>query len=688
MTDHIPSGANAQIPFPDEIAHLKWIEQRIADALGEAENSVRQLEQEYRITKQYMVQHRSEIDPHEMLQHEQMLIRIDRSGAFAIANRDRVIKLMDSPYFARIDFAEGQDGTPCPYYIGRFAFSDAQQLQIIDWRAPIAGLFYDFEVGCAHYLAPHGRIDGDLTRKRQFKIRQGIMEYALETSGSMQDDVLQRELALNSDDRMKSIISTIQKEQNAIIRSDISQTMVIQGVAGSGKTSIALHRIAFLLYRFKQRLTAEHVAILSPSRIFGDYISGVLPELGEQPILSLGLADIAKAQLDGVIDFDQEPSPSKAQHAAQATRARTKATPAFLQAMDDFVQDLANIAFEAREYRYEAHHVSAQWISARLNQYKNTPFMQRLSMIADDIHDRFESENYLSDRLPPPRTILKALKSMRKIKSTLVLYRTFIKQLDSPKLFIMAGSGRIEWSDVYPFIYLHAAFFGLQNVGRVRHLVIDEMQDYTPIQLAVIHRIYPCQKTILGDFGQSIHPIHCHTLEDLMRVYPDARLVTLTKSYRSTCEIIRFARQFCPEIEIDVIDRHGPEPEVIQCQSKQEQLAILHQAIDRVRSGIHASLGILLKTDEQVQALWDQITDRTGIQRITEDTDTFEGPIHIASIRMAKGLEFDEVVIMDADAPGDGSDQDRRLLYVACTRAMHRLTLLRTRSHHSIKREP
>lgn len=234
------------IPFPEEVTHLQHIQKKLQAALDQADQSVSRLDEDYRDAKSYMVEHRGDIDPHEMFQSSLVLKQIDRSGAFAVEVRDRLGKLMDSPYFARIDFkADGKEEASA-YYIGRFAFTHESKLLILDWRAPIANIFYEYELGPAQYTAPGGCIQGELTRKRQFKIKAGVMEFALETSMNVQDDVLQRELSLSADEKMKSIIATIQREQNAIIRNEKAKTMIIQGVAGSGKTSIALHRVAFM----------------------------------------------------------------------------------------------------------------------------------------------------------------------------------------------------------------------------------------------------------------------------------------------------------------------------------------------------------------------------------------------------------------------------------------------------------
>ena len=255
------------IPFPDELKHLSHTLQIIDTALEEAREDVLRLDQEYRDAKRYMAEYRNEMDSHEKLQNERLLDQTDRTGVFAAEVCEKLEKLKESPYFARIDFVSDGEEEADTFYIGRFGFTHGNEKLIFDWRAPISGIFYDYDIGRAGFEAPVGWIEGELTRKRQFKIQNGIMEYAIESSTNVQDEILQKELAHTSDEKMKSIISTIQREQNVIIRNEKANTLIIQGVAGSGKTSIALHRIAFLLYRFKNQITAEDVAIVSPNRV-------------------------------------------------------------------------------------------------------------------------------------------------------------------------------------------------------------------------------------------------------------------------------------------------------------------------------------------------------------------------------------------------------------------------------------
>lgn len=528
--------------FPDELSHLENIQQLLASALDDTEKTIADMELEYSDTRMYLSQNRSEIDPHEMFQTQQILQQIDSSGSFIVKTRDRIKKQQASPYFARIDFCE--TGKDCAvFYIGQFSFNHGRDIIIFDWRAPVSSMFYDCELGPAGYTAPRGEITGELTKKRQFKITGGHMEYALESSMQIHDDVLQRELSHSSDEKMKSIIATLQREQNLIIRNEKAGSMIIQGVAGSGKTSIALHRIAFLLYRFKDSLKAQNISILSPNSVFADYISNVLPELGEEPVYELGFSDIAFVQLEKVIDYEDDIDPFENDDRSLAERIAYKSSLDFLRLMDGYIAQLPSICFEAMDLVFEPFTIKKAWLQSRFNAYSRYSIKKRLDMLADDINEELTTLNYGGHELPKLRAIKKELKATLKYKKSLKLYQEFYRQIHRPDMLVMAGRNKLEWNDVFPFIYLHAAFEGVTDSRIIKHLVIDEMQDYSPVQYAVINLLFPCSKTILGDFSQYVNPNHRHSLDDLQKVYPEAQLMRLNKSYRSSYEIIQFAKR-------------------------------------------------------------------------------------------------------------------------------------------------
>ncbi len=668
------------IQFPDEIAWLEEINSKIDDTLEKSGIRMKQIDEDYMDFKRYTLEHN--IDPHEAFQNELLLKQVDRSGAFFVKMHNLTAKLIKSPYFARIDFLEKNNPVAITRYIGASSFMYENELLIIDWRSPFAGMFYDYELGPAAYDAPQKRIEGELSRKRQFKITNRKMMYILESSLNIQDDILQRELSQTSDDKMKSIIATIQKEQNQIIRNEQAETLIIQGVGGSGKTSIALHRVAFLLYRFKNTLKAKDITIISPNKVFGDYISNVLPELGEERINQLSFADIASMQLDGIINFEADKDPLETNDAKWTERVRFKSTLYFLKLMDDYIEKMIASVFEPAAYTHGKYAVSAEWICRRYNAYRDDPVKQRLRKIAEDIHERFDANRIAGNPVPRPPAILKNLNNMLKAKNTFSLYADFYTEVKMSSVLSFPAKKTLEWSDVYPFLYLHAAFEGLRKStyegSNIKHLVIDEMQDYTPIQYAVIKRLFRCPMTILGDFGQRINPNHLHTLTDIQQVYHNAALFELTKSYRSTYEIITFAKGIRSVNKLEPIERHGEAPAVIQCDDEQDEIIKMKSKLDTfLRSG-YTSLAVILKTNSLAEFFFNALSKDYKVHLISPKTARFVNGISVTSVQMSKGLEFDEVIIPNANKKTYSSEHDRNLLYIACTRAMHTLTLMYT----------
>jgi len=671
---------NRQQKYTEEIEHLEEIKVKLTNAFNNYEETVERYDKEYMDSKRYLAEYRNEIDPREIFQNEMAIQQIERAGIMTVHIRDRIARLLDSPYFARIDFREEDEEDESVFYIGRFSFSDRETAEILifDWRAPVSSMFYDYEPGLSGYDAPVGRVAGELVRKRQFKISQGQLEYALESAVSIRDEVLQRELSHTSDEKMKSIIATIQKEQNRIIRSDHADTLIIQGVAGSGKTSVALHRIAFLLYRFKETLSARNVMILSPNKVFADYISDVLPELGEEPIFEMSFFDLAEIQLEGTIRFQPDKDPLAANDPAWSERVRLKSGINFIKRMDEYLEHAADAYFEPADCRFGRFKISGEWILERYYAYGKYPVLRRLHEVSGDIYDRFATENVRKEKLPDKKEIFSKLTDMYRIKDTLSLYKDFYRTMMNSDKLVMPDRETLEWADVYPFLYFHAAFAGLKENKMIKHLVIDEMQDYTPVQYAVINQLFRCKKTILGDFGQSLNPNHQHTLDDLRRLYDNAEIVKLKKSYRSTFEIIQFAKRIQNVEDLIPVERHGEPAEVIACRDSGEELDIIKKKINNFQNSGMATLGIILKTNEKAAELYRVLSDSFDIQLLAPESRRFSNGITVTSIQMSKGLEFDEAIIPSADRETYHTDHDRKLLYIACTRAMHKLSFLHT----------
>lgn len=661
--------------FPEEITHLKMVKEKLHDTLVKLEEKVAGYEEEYIESKRYIAGSWSEMDPMERFSNERSITQIEHAGNSAIKMRTKMEKLIDAPYFARMDFRYDGEDEAGQFYIGKFSFDDNNQMLIYDWRAPISGMYYDFELGRASYEAPVGSIEGDIIRKRQFKIKDGRMEYVLESAINIDDDVLQRELSHTSDEKMKSIIATIQKEQNQIIRNDQANVLIIQGVAGSGKTSIALHRVAYLLYRYKERLSANHVVIISPNKVFADYISNVLPELGEEPIMEVCFEDLAADELAGVLDYEGFADQMEPPASGWAERTLFKSGLSFITLADEYLAYADKAYFQPQECVFGNFIIPKDFIQGRYDAYKNRPIGERFAEITDDILNRIKTDNIQGHKIPTQNEVMKKLTAMFNVKNTLALYADFYTHINRPEMFVLVDKNKLEWADVFPYLYFKLFTEGVSKFQGIQHMVIDEMQDYTPIQYAVINRMFRCKKTILGDFGQSLNPYSLHTPSVFKDIFDQVEIVELNKSYRSTYEIIEFSKKIQRDQKIEPIERHGDEPDLISCNNRQSEWTVIKGKAASFQEGEYATLGILCKDLRQANALHQELSKEFHIHLLDAGSSRFAKGITITTIAMSKGLEFDEVIIPSANTETYHSAHDRSLLYVACTRAMHRLAL-------------
>src|SRR3989337_2053805 len=383
----------------EEREYLEEIKEKLLIAIRRVDETVKQFSEELRQNKEYIYEHQSGMDEADMVAAGQSINRMVFSGESAVARKKKLLKLGESPYFGRIDFVPTENAGRSPVYIGIYSFShETQKTNLIyDWRAPISSMFYDVELGQAWYTTPSGKIDGELVLKRQYKIKEGKMEFMIENSVNIHDDILQKELSKSSDDKMRNIVATIQRDQNAVIRNETARVMIIQGVAGSGKTSIALHRIAFLLYRFRETIAAKHILIISPNKVFADYISNVLPELGEENIPEMGMDELAMEVLENKNTFQsffQQVSSLLEEHdAAFIARIRFKSSFEFLSKLNKYLIYIENHYFTFTELRVAGTVVPFPFIEERFKAYHRIPLLKRFPEIIKDI------QNYVRDNV-------------------------------------------------------------------------------------------------------------------------------------------------------------------------------------------------------------------------------------------------------------------------------------------------
>lgn len=666
----------------EEREYLANLMSRLREALRKIDTTIDSAQHEIIDAKKYLWENRSELDPAETAANKvDIMLRIDQ-GEKAVDKRRKLQKLVESPYFGRVDFvADGQSRSDS-HYIGVHAFSedDSQKNLIYDWRSPVASMFYDFEVGRASYSSPAGQVEGEICLKRQYKIKDGVMHYMIESSMNINDEVLQKELSQTSNEKMKNIVATIQKEQNVIIRNEHSHELIIQGVAGSGKTSVALHRVAFLLYRNKGTLTSRNIWIISPNKVFSDYISNILPELGEEKIMELGMEEIAARELEGVCKFQtfsQQVSELAASNdPSLIERIQWKSGIDMVERLDRFLADMSESYFVPADVIIDDAHIAKEDILQAYQKAANLPIRKRLEKAASVLSANTRDENGDKLSAATAKKVRTAIKKMFASLNLLVIYKEFYETMGRPELFTYKKTKMLEFSDVFPLVYLKIHVEGTAGFDEVKHVLVDEMQDYTPVQYAVLSRLFTCKKTILGDCNQSVNPYSSSSITEIKKIFPEADTVELLKSYRSTMEIIRFAQQINRNSRIIPIERHGPCPEIKKANGRSDEIAQIKKIIAKFQESENRTLGIVCKMQSQAENLYQEIRNSSkGVYLLNFNSDQFHEGIIVTSSHLAKGLEFDQVIVPFADAENYKTDMDRSLLYIACTRAMHTLTL-------------
>lgn len=460
--------------------------------------------------------------------------------------------------------------------------------------------------------------------------------------------------------------------------------LIIQGVAGSGKTSVALHRIAFLLYRYKDTITSRDILILSPNKVFADYIANVLPELGEDKIPEKGMEELAAELLDHKFRFQnffqQVGQLLEKDDESFIGRIRFKATFEFLNKLNQYLLHIENNYFQAEDMIVKRYPVPGWFIEERLRALHRVPLFRRFERVARDVEENIRIYYQYEITGAERNSIRSGVRKMFRITAIRNLYKDLFEWLGKPEMFKTAKGSILEYSDVFPLIYLKIRLEGISALDRVKHLLVDEMQDYTPVQYAVLGLLFPCRKTILGDAGQSVNPYSSSNSSEIQKALPGADCVELTKSYRSTCEIISFARRISGAASMEVIERHGDNPEVKELRNKDDEIREIKDIVGRFMKTGQNSLGIICKTQKQADRLHSRLKeDYRDIYLLNSGSTSFSNGVIITSVHLAKGLEFDQVIVPFATAVNYTTEVDRGLLYIACTRAMHKLTLTYTK---------
>ncbi|MHB1393431.1 MAG: RNA polymerase recycling motor HelD [Clostridia bacterium] len=664
------------------------------------------------------------------------------------------------PYFARIDFHEDEKLKAENLYIGKMALirDKDQELIIVDWRAPIANLYYEGRLGDASYQSPEGNINGSLLLKRQCSIEEGKLKEIFDIDITANDEFLQASLGANADSRLKEIVSTIQEEQNRVIRADMWKPLIVQGAAGSGKTTIALHRIAYLIYTYEKTFKPDNFMIIAPTKFFLNYISDVLPELGVEKTKQTTFEEFAAniiGQKFKVSDANEKllnfiiskPSPEQVErNRLLRQESEFKSSMAFRDVLDDYITAAEEDFIPKEDFKLLTKVIySYEEINKLFREdYRKQPFVKRIEEIKKHLANRLkskkqailqEAQSACDKRIVQAKLILDEGEERQKIitelidkknefigrveqycKSAVKEYVSKISRLNpyeyykdfvsNEELFhslvdgIMSretagfirestlydmNSGRIDIEDMAPIIYLKYKIHGVDEKLPVKHIVIDEAQDFSVFQLYVLKIIIKESSfTILGDLSQGIHSyrgikdwgdVDVHVFEGRC-----GKLV-LEQSYRTTVEIMEAANKVIANLKNDnliparPVIRHGEKVERIEKRSREDIASDIWEKIKELKKQQFKSIAIICKTADTCSELRKGFKAGKEAPRIiTEKDREYKSGVVIVPAHLSKGLEFDVVFVADAEAESYGdSELDTKLLYVAMTRPLHRL---------------
>ena len=615
-------------------------------------------------------------------------------------------KMIKSPYFARIDFKFDDEDEFEKIYIGRSSLrkNSYQEMYVYDWRSPIASIFYRFMTGEAFYDAPCGRVTGELNLKRQYEIKNGILEYFFDSDVQIVDEFLRQLLSQNTTAKMKAIVETIQHEQDVVIRDMENDLLMVQGVAGSGKTSIALHRAAYLMYQGLQtKLSANNIMIISPNSIFEQYISNVLPELGEDNVISSVFEDILSELLNGRKiqsrnDFLENLIVNSKYKEISRNSIEFKTSSFFREILDQFLIDIPRQWIEFEDVYYEGKCVvSRQILKDKILGRTETPLGIKLEQLEDYILEQIFGTGKGRGHKEEKNLIKQEIQKFIKI-DIVELYKIlfsneayFYSLLQNSNLSQGIKSiweytrenleaDRLYYDDAIAIAYLYLKIYGTNKYKNIKQVVIDEAQDYYPLQYEIFNLLFSNAKfTILGDMKQTLAKKEDISFyEQIQKILNKKKssLIMLDKSFRCTNEILNFSLKFIEQSsQIKSFNRNGDSPKVYIADNSEIFIDEIVKEINLCQEKGFQSICLICKTEKNSTYLFNKIKHKLDIQLIKNGSVSDLQGVFILPVYMSKGLEFDAVLICDADSQNYHDEDDKNLLYVACTRALHKLSL-------------
>lgn len=662
--------------------HLKLVSEKLNKKIHDMSATILAVQKDIESMNDYYWENYTEMDQYgyEDFDNQRALLNQVNANTENRKMLERLKKMAGSAFFGSVEFQYDGEDTAEDFYIGigNFAERTGGLPLIYDWRAPVSGLFYDYDKGEASYEAPGGMMEGEILSKWQYKIRNNKMIYEFESDVKIDDDILKQELGNNGDVQLKNIVSTIQKEQNAIIRNTKDKVLAIQGAAGSGKTSVALHRIAYLLYHDRERLKSSNVLILSPNSVFSDYISHVLPELGEEHIQEMSFDLFAYRELkDVVADCEDRYHhiENRMQHsdAEAEERYHWKQSQDFVGAVEAFLVLLEDDLMNFKTFEYRGFAKTAEEL-VQLFYFKFTehPLLSRMEAVMEYVLDEYETLARRSIEEEERALIREWFMGMYETMDIYKIYNWILEENGFPTIPDVPLENRVlSYEDVYPILYLKHRLCAMKKHQNIRHLVIDEMQDYSYLQYVILQNMFSCNMTILGDKAQTVDDRPQDVLRFLPKIFGKGiRKIEMKRSYRNTLEIAEYASNITGLTGIEYLERHGkPVVERVVSSEKEGLKEVLNQV--SVGTDKYETAAILTMTETQAKAAYKYLKQhREDVFYIDRDSSEFCRGITVTTYYLAKGLEFDQVFVLGGEKDNPFYSQFK---YISATRALHEL---------------
>lgn len=667
----------------DGTNYLQMVTEKLEKRILEIQQSISEGQKEIEGMHEYYWENYTEMDQYgyENFDNQQALLHQVNANQEQIALKHRLKTMLDAPFFGRVDFCYEGEEEPEPFYIGigNFAEQAGHVPLIYDWRAPVSGLFYDFDKGEASYEAPGGLMEGEVTSKWQYKIRRGKMVYEFESDVKIDDEILKAELGSNGDVQLKNIVRTIQKEQNAIIRNTSDRIMVIQGAAGSGKTSVALHRIAYLLYHDRKQMKSSNILILSPNSVFSDYISHILPELGEENIREMSFDLFAYKELRDTV-FDCEDRYDQIERELQggfgteeSAQYERKQSEEFLSQAEGFLMELEDSLLEFRDMEFRGMvKTEAELLNLFYFKFQDIPLLARMDAVLEYFVDEFETLHSCTLSEEDLDSLREKFKKLYRTRDLYVLYNEFLEESGYKTLPQVPYEKRfLAYEDVYPMLYLKYRLLGKAGQKAIKHLVIDEMQDYSYLQYEILKGLFPCKMTILGDRAQTMEAKEQDVLTFLPKILgKQMRKIIMDKSYRNTVEIASYANQITGVTDVRLFERHGKPVEEKRFETLEEALEQMLGSLC-LEEDAYETAALITMTEAEASQAFAYLKERIpDISYLDKNSSSFKKGLTVTTFYLAKGLEFDQVFAL---CRKEKTPLLRQAEYICATRALHEL---------------